>query len=535
MSVNERLVYLGPEKFPSLESQKDKVRDIPVCIIIPPSTFLADERVFPFLGALKIAAELERNGNPIKVLDLSGHQNYLDIIDQYVSQNGRHVFGITATTPQIPATMQIAERIKTISPESHIILGGPHATLTHTAMKEDIKFGAPRRGTRAFEQLTKYVDKIVVGDGEAAIFYAIDPDYLDNIVDAGNNKSPLFLAKGTLDQYAWPARHLIDHESYKYYITDQGQRYRTFSVISQLGCPFGCGFCGGRKSQVFRMARQREIGNTIDEIRQVIIGSKNWAEPLRGVMFYDDELNINPGTLENLCLGLIKMQKELGIEMRFRGFIKAELFTSEQAELMYKAGFRVVLSGVESGSDQMLRAMNKGTSRETNARCVNLAHQAGLRFKALMSIGHPGESSQTVEESIDWVVNNLKHGDEIDWTIITQYPGTPYYDESIFIPEKKAWVYTIADPHTHQPLRLWSDELNYAKDTNFYKGIPGDYTAYIWTDHLNPQELVVIRDHAERTTRKYLQLPEIQTVAARQFEHSMGQGLPSHILRSGNS
>jgi hypothetical protein len=64
-------------------------------------------------------------------------------------------------------------------------------------------------------------------------------------------------------------------------------------------------------------------------------------------MFYDDELNVTKNGLEDLCKGLIDLQDRIGLEMRFRGFVKAELLTQEQADLMYEAGFRVLLSGVE--------------------------------------------------------------------------------------------------------------------------------------------------------------------------------------------
>lgn len=125
--------------------------------------------------------------------------------------------------------------------------------------------------------------------------------------------------------------------------------------------------------------------------------------------------------------------------MRFRGFIKAELFTEEQARLMCQAGFSVVLSGVESGSDDMLSTMRKHTSRAINSRCVEFAHRAGLKFKALMSIGHPGESEHTVAESIDWVLQSGP--DDVDWTIITEYPGAPYFDRSVYVAERQAWLY----------------------------------------------------------------------------------------------
>lgn len=512
-----------------LQEVKDRVRDIPVCLVIPDSGFLLDSRVFDFAGAEKVAAELEANGNPISVLDLSKYGNSDEIVTQYVSQTQKVVFGITATTPHLPEAVKIRNAIKKVKPDATIVLGGPHGTLTHAAMVEDNKAGRLGRGTRAFEQLPRYFDKLVIGDGEMAIFYAMDPANKGQIIDASTLKADLFIKRGELDKFRWPARHLIDHNSYKFYINDDGKPYRAFSVIGQLGCPFECGFCGGRDAQSFRMTRTRSIENIVAEIEHTIRVSEDYSEPFRGVMFYDDELNVSPSNLENLCTGLISLQKKLGVEMRFRGFVKAELFTKEQARLMYAAGFRVLLSGVESGSDKTLKAMKKHTSKAINSRCAELAHNAGLSFKALMSIGHPGESSETVKESIDWVLENLKEGDDVDFTVITQYPGSPYYDRSVLVREENAWLYETKVGGRVE--RLWSNEIDFAEQAEFYKGIPGNYVAYLWTDHLSPKDLVRERDNAERITRSQLKLPEFATVAALQFEHSMGQSLPSNILR----
>lgn len=510
-----------------LSTAKERVRGEPICLIIPPSPFLADERVFPFLGILKVASELRNNGNHVEVLDLSGYKNYEDIVEEYVSSSGIEVFGITATTPQIPSAVKVQNRIKEINPRSSTILGGPHVTLAHTAMGQDIREGREARGTYAFRQLAQLFDKLVVGDGETATYFALDKSYPKKIIDAGNLKSPFFMKRGELDHFPFPARDLIDLDSYHYAIDGK----RAFSVIAQLGCPFECGFCGGRDSQVFRMARTRSNENVISEIEEVVKASIDRGNPYGAVMFYDDELNIVPTGLENLCMGLVDMQERLGIEMGFRGFVKAELLTQEQANLMYKAGFRILLSGVESGSNLILDTMKKHTSREINSRCVEYAHTAGLRFKALMSIGHPGESEETINESLDWALKNLTPNfDDIDWTIITQYPGSPYYDRSVPVPEKNAWLYQI----THKAgkvMNLWSSDVDFTKQAEYYKGVPGDYTAYVWTDTLSPDDLVKLREKAERITRSYLKLAPITSVPQLQFEHSMGQGLPANILR----
>lgn len=535
----------------SLQEIKNRVQDIPVCFIIPPSPFLADERVFPFLAGPKIAAVLLENKNPVDLLDLSGYKNYLELVEKYVKNSDVNTFGLTATSPQIPNATAIADKIREIRPDAKIILGGPHVTLTHGAMKQDLKAGRVGRGTHDFNKLIDKFNKLVAGDGENAIFLAIDPNHSEQVIDAGQINSPLFMEKGSLDEYPFPARELIDMDSYHYQIDG----FPAFSVIAQLGCPFGCGFCGGREVQSYRTARTRSVDNVVTEIEGVMRASFERENPLTAVMFYDDELNVSKGHLEELCTGLINLQKKFANEltseeierlnlkienvngedrlaMRFRGFVKAELFTPEQAHLMYDAGFRVLLSGIESGSDEILDAMRKGTTRKTNSDCVRYAHEAGLKFKALMSIGHPGESYETIADSIEWALSNLKQGDEIDWTVITQYPGSPYYDKSVFVPEKNAWLYQIHNKRTKEIRNLWSQQIDYTKDVLYYKGVAGEYTAYVWTDYLTPAQLVQSRDLAETITRNALNLPDVQHIAALSYEHSMGQGqaLPNEVL-----
>ncbi len=528
------------ERILDLSRQKDKVRNIPVCLIIPPSSFLADERVFPFLGILKVAAQLRDNGNEVDVIDCSGYGNPDEIVKKYIDEHPSvKTFGLTATTPQIVSCGKILQQIRDSSHDSKVILGGTHATLTHAGYLQELKTGTERgRATVALSQLNELFDTIVAGDGEMSIFYAIDNENNQKLIDAGNLSSPLFIKRGELDQYTPAARELIDHESYKYYIDGK----RAASLIAQLGCPFECGFCGGRDSQFLRMIRTRTIPNIIDEMGQIIDSSKNWEEPIRAIMFYDDELNVSPQNLENLCKALIDYQAESGLELRFRGFVKAELFTQEQANLMYKAGFREVLSGVESGSDLMLKAMRKHTSRDINSRCVKYAHNAGLNFKALMSLGHPGESYETIQESIDWVKDNLRVGDQVDWTVITVFFGTPYSDRATYIKEDDVWVYEtkVLDDKTKTTkiLKLYSKRTDQFLDAQFYKGIPDGYKAYVWTDFITQDELVTQRGRAENETRAHLNLPHIQSVTEMQYEHTMGmpgnsnEALPSKILRS---
>src|SRR5262249_38197336 len=104
-----------------------------VALIIPPSAFLLDERVFVSLAILKVASVLESQGHQINVLDLSGIKNYIEALKTYLATSTDDVVGITATTPQLPAVFEIARTMRERRSDLKLILGGPHVTLTYAA------------------------------------------------------------------------------------------------------------------------------------------------------------------------------------------------------------------------------------------------------------------------------------------------------------------------------------------------------------------------------------------------------------------
>jgi hypothetical protein len=248
-----------------------------------------------------------------------------------------------------------------------------------------------------------------------------------------------------------------------------------------------------------------------------------------GFMFYDDELNVSRSMVE-LMNGIADLQQRLGAEFRLRGFVKAELFDDRQAEAMYRAGFRWLLVGFEAASPRILENINKRATREDNTRCLEIARRRGLKVKALMSIGHPGESEQSVRDVHDWLIEVAP--DDFDCTIITTYPGTPYYDEAVPHASQPG-VYTYTTPKTGD--RLHALELDFSEVADYYKGDPdGGYEAFVFTDHLSSAELVKLRDWVERSVRATLKIPFNPSAAAQRYEHSMGMsgGLPSFILRT---
>jgi len=470
-------------------------------LIIPPSPFLLDEKVFMSLGILKIAAVLESSYD-VNIIDLSGDKDYINTIKKYVNDDA--LFGITTTTPQLPNVVEINRTLKQYN--KRVILGGPHVTLINSAYKNEKNKNVIGRATKAMNQLKNEFDTLVCGDGELAIFKAINGD---KYVDADDVKSDLFLKDEQFDALPFPARHLIDVDSYKFTING----VRGLSLISQLGCPFNCGFCSGRNSPTFRKIRNRSVDNIIKEIDFLY---KTYD--VKAFMFYDDELNLN-SSIYSLLKELIKYQQQHNVEFLLRGCIKSELFNETQSDLMSKAGFKKLLVGFESGSDKILKNINKKATKAENTRCIEIAKKYGIGIKALMSIGHPGESKETIQETYDWLLSSKP--DEFDVTIITVIPGSKYYDDSVMV-EEGIWKYT-----TNGDI-LYSVEVDNFTQYEYYKGIPGNYNSFVYTDYITREKLVESRDWLEKSVLEHLNIQKVLNTNSSLYEHSMGQ-MPNFV------
>jgi radical SAM superfamily enzyme YgiQ (UPF0313 family) len=483
-----------------------------VLLVIPPSPFLLDERVFVSLGVLKVAAVLERTKVEVEVLDLSGVANYEAAAREAFASTTAKAIGITATTPQMPSARRIADIAREERPEARLIIGGPHPTLVSAAAKKENTIAG--RAGLAMQRLLEAFDVVVAGDGELAIFEALGR-HADRtgFVDGDDPHGPLFMTRQQYEESPWPARHLVDLDSYRYSVDGK----RATSLIGQLGCPFGCGFCGGRSSPMLRRIRTRSAENVLAEVEHLA------SLGFRGAMFYDDELNVNRGLVE-LMRKLEKLQERLGIEMSFRGFIKSELFTDEQASAMRAAGFRWLLCGFEAADDRILRNINKRATRADNERVIETCHRHGIKVKALMSIGHPGETEKSVLAVRDWLLRNGPN--DFDCTIISTYPGSPYYDEA----RPVAGEYVYETPGNGD--RLYAADVDFETTADYYKGDPdGGYRSFVRTDELRAEDLVALRDVVERDVRGGLGIRFNPAAPGIVYEHTMGMGLPGNLLR----
>ncbi len=390
-----------------------------VALINPPSPFLIDEKVFPNIGLVRVATQLKKNGHKVKIIDGE------DAIPK------SDVYGFSSTTPQFPYVYKLHEKIKNKYPNSHTVIGGAHSS----ALYELNKRGIADKNIKDLEVF----DTIFAGEGEL--------DNINLMFKKGWQKGKLIK---NLDDVEIPNRSLIDIKSYKYELFGKP----TTSIQTQRGCPYKCDFCSGRDIEMYNKIRQHSPERVLEEMDYL-----NKEFGFESFMWYDDEINLNQGRLEKLC------KKLSDRPYQHRGFVRSDLIVKnpKSVKWMKDAGFVKLCAGVESGSDKVLKTINKQTTSKMNTQARQIIGDAGIHYESFVLMGHPGETPEDISMSYNWLKEN--NPDDFDINLITPYPGCKIYND--------ATPSNIFKDYEWEYKGLFFNKPDYSKEDSYYKGLGG--------------------------------------------------------------
>lgn len=401
-----------------------------ILLINPPSQFLINQKVFPSLGLLYLSTYLWQHGIYSEILDLAGTTDYQYELSKYIGK-GVDLVGISSTTPQFVESCKIAAIASSIL-GCPICIGGPHATVDPESC-----------------DMFEYV---VVGEGEAAIL-----DYR-NWRD-GNIR---YKEIDDIDTIPYPDRTMIDIKSYEYYIDGE----LATPVMTSRGCSYNrCSFC----SHTWCGIRMHSPEYIYEELRYLknILG-------YRAIMFFDDIFAINYSRVHSIT-NLIRP-----LDIIYRCFVRSDTATESILRLLKESGCVEIGFGAESGSQRVLDTVGKNNSVENNTRVIETARRLGLRTKAFMVVGLPGESNETCQETYDWL-NNVRP-DSWDISIYTPYKGSSI---------------------TNSP-ELYDINIDYSNfEDLYYKGIQGEYKCHVSTSNLSSEDIVNWREKICNDLGKY--------------------------------
>ncbi len=374
--------------------------------------------VLPPLGILYLASYLRtRNKYTVEVLDSNVLKKGPSETAEYLLEGDFQCAGFSATTLAYPYAVEIAKIIKKGAPHIKLVIGGAHAQGNPEGILSEnpglFDFVCYGEGEYAFEMLLDYLDGKIPKEKLSGWIYCENGKIV---------KRPPSVIPENLDILGHPSE-LIPEEYIPSY-REKVLAYKhlpTFTVMASRGCPFQCTFCSSpRKFKELYNKKMRF--HTVEWVcRELETLSKKHG--VREILFADNTFNLKRDRVIEICNSLIKK----GIRLTWTCNLEANIVDIEMMKKMKKAGCWGVMIGGESGSDRMLKFIKKGVTSQQLLRVGRMANSVGIVLRVSFIIGMPGDTKETLEETIEFVTKSQFHFPYFQ--LYVPLPGTEMYDQ----------------------------------------------------------------------------------------------------------
>lgn len=391
---------------------------------------------YPPLNLALLAATVRESGHEVRILDLNiGTEFTPENVIEIIRQNPPDLIGLTMTSAQYEEAREINRAIKTSFPHILCVVGGPHATALPRETLEDCLF-----------------DVAVIGEGEDTLRRIASGIPLPNIPNIwyrtsdGVAETPRNLTPLEMDKLPFPAWDLLDLKQYTA-AQIMSRRERVGPLETSRGCPYGCLYCN--KNIFGKKFRFKSPARVVDEIEKMLeLGFEE-------IHIVDDNFSTN-----------LERAKEICREMIYRGLkfpwspwngLRVDRLDPELLNLMQQAGCYRIHIGIESGNQQLLDRMQKGTRLEQIRQAVQWIKATKMEVFGCFMLGLLDETEATMRQTIQFA-KELKL-DYAKFTIMTPMPGTElfdYLDERGLIKHKQWSKYnfssTVEEMYQHPSL-----------------------------------------------------------------------------------
>lgn len=358
----------------------------------------------PPLGLLYLAGYLEKfSTHKVTIIDAQVEELSYQFLKSKIGAMNADVVGITAMTMTLIDVIKTVNMVNAVKPSIKIVLGGPHV---HLYPQETISLAN--------------VDYLVIGEGEKTF-----KNLLDNIDDKAElRKIPGLVFKNNgeivntgfclfsenLDEIPFPARHLVPYKKYTSVLT--GNDIIT-TMITSRGCPFKCTFCD--RPHLGKKFRARSADNIVEELEECT------RMGINTFLFYDDSFTINKKRVIEICEKIVERQLKINWNIRTR----VDVVDEELIRRLSMAGCKGIHYGVESGTEKILKVLQKGITIEQIQKAFYLTTKYKIATLAYFMIGNPTETLEDIKASFQFM-RKLKP-DYAHITVLIPFPGTKIY------------------------------------------------------------------------------------------------------------
>ncbi len=366
--------------------------------------------IMPPLGLVSMAAVLDQNKIPNAVIDCYCHPDSQTMILDYVKENSPGFIGFSCTTSSFLDGVRIAGLVKAQAPDIKVIFGGPHVSALEKSLMKTYEV----------------IDYLIIGEGEATLTELLCAAQRDigkipgliyreeenQIIFTGFRKKLL-----DLDSLPFPAyKKLAGYpEAYKLPIFNY-PKVPNASCISSRGCPYACSYCD--RSVFKRTFRYNSAEYLYSHLEYL-----NREFGIKHINFYDDQFTFHRARVEAFC----QMMIQKNLKMTFNCAARAEHLDFDLLKLMKAAGCWMISLGVETGDPDLLAQHRQNPDLNMIREKIYLIKKAGIRVKALLMMGLPGETEVSIQRSKDYVFSLPI--DDFNLAKFTPFPGSPIYDK----------------------------------------------------------------------------------------------------------
>jgi radical SAM superfamily enzyme YgiQ (UPF0313 family) len=217
-----------------------------------------------------------------------------------------------------------------------------------------------------------------------------------------------------LDDMPIPMHELLPLQSYKMPLIKGAFTF----IVTSRGCPAGCTYCIKHVSYQYstRLRSPKLIMEELWYLKKLGINN---------IHMYADLFTVNRDQVIDLCQRMIDEK----IDIHWTSNSRVDFVDEEMLQLMGKAGCRLISWGIESGNEQILKHARKGAYPDKAERALRWAKEAGIMNWGYFIIGLPGETEQTIRQTIDFAKKLPL--DIALFHVAAPYPGTPFFFEVV--------------------------------------------------------------------------------------------------------
>jgi radical SAM superfamily enzyme YgiQ (UPF0313 family) len=373
-------------------------------------------RRFP-LSILSLAAVLEGKED-YALVDGNVESDALGALVDRIRSNPVDLLAVSVMPgPQMVAAMQACREIRQRFPRLPIVWGGYFPSLYPDAALN-----------------AEYVDYVVRGQGEETMLELCEALHsgssLEQVkglsfknADRSHQHNPERKMKSP-DLFPWIPYHRLDAEKY---ILPTFLGRRTAVHQASIGCPYRCNFCGvisayGSLEKMESPARTQAI---LQHLRDRF--------GVDAIQFYDNNFFLREDHARELCDRMAPLRMSWWCEARIDTLLK---YSDSTWKAIRNAGCRMIFFGAESGSDWVLKEMNKQlTARETLDLAVRI-REFGIIPEFSFVVGNPKDPERDTRECLHFV-RRLKQINSESEIILQHYIPVPQRDRMYGDVEKK--------------------------------------------------------------------------------------------------